>query len=100
MARRERPELLNGWNYIDEVPPPNGRQVLVTNNPVALDAHGGMSHIWISFVIKADKKTDGKWVGFTDSDRKIIDLIAWHPMPEPPCLPPNAPFARLKEQQQ
>ena len=73
------PELKNGWKYIKDDPPPEGRKVLVTNNPKALDAHGGMSHVWISFVIKSSDMTTG-FCGF-DRDHKLENLRAWHALP-------------------
>lgn len=70
--------LKNGWKLINDNPPPEGSQVLATNNPTARDAHGGMSHIWITYVIKSD---DGSFVGFDSRDTKIHNLVAWHSLP-------------------
>ena len=74
-----KPKLKNGWKYIKDDPPPESRKVLVTNNPKALDAHGVMSHVWISFVIKSSDMTTG-FCGFC-GDRKLEELVAWHALP-------------------
>lgn len=70
-------KYLNGWRCIFTDPPPEHIRVLLTNNPFARDAHGGMSHIWIAFPIK-----DGReYVAFDEGNRKIQSIMAWHPMP-------------------
>jgi hypothetical protein len=76
VKKRKIVKYQNGWLDFNDQMPPEERQVLVTNNPAALTAHGDMSHVWISFVIP-----DGNgYCGFA-GDRKIHDIIAWHPMP-------------------
>jgi len=70
-------EKNNGWRLIQNDPPPKGQRVLVTNNLVALDANGQMSHVWISTVRWSDE--DG-YYGY-EGNRKIYNLVAWHPLP-------------------
>lgn len=83
MAKKKKSALKGNWKWIDEELPPEGKNVLVTNNPEAKTAQGHMSHIWISCVYKSDDKNDGKYVGFTDF-HKLFNLVAWHELPEPP----------------
>lgn len=59
---------------------PEGRNVLVTNNINALDAHGDMSHIWIGFVTHA---IDGTYVSFDDGDNEVFNITHWMFLPNP-----------------
>lgn len=77
---KPKPKLKHGWKYIEDDPPPDCHKVLVTNNIKALNAHGDMSHIWISFVIKSSDMVTG-FRGF-DRDIKLNNLVAWHALPK------------------
>ena len=59
------------------------RRVLVTNNIKARDAHGQMSHVWIGFIIKSSEpKKYGKFITFTDSDQRVLDLTHYCEIPQ------------------
>jgi hypothetical protein len=65
-----------------------GARMLVTNNLHARDAHGGMSHVWISHIIEAsDPDRTGPYVGYDEGDRLIENLThcAAIPMACPIC---------------
>lgn len=70
--------LRNGWRDIANDPPPQGEDVIATNNPDARDRNGRMSHIWITSVYKEGRR----FVGFDSSMRKIEGLVAWHSLPD------------------
>lgn len=60
------------------------RHVLVTNNIKARDAHGGMSHVWIGFVIKSSEpKKYGKFTTFDGHDMQVCDLTHYCEIPMP-----------------
>ena len=69
------------WKKITKELP---RRVMVTNNLNARDADGGMSHVWIGFIIKsAEPKKYGKFVTFDEADRKICDITHYCEIPMP-----------------
>jgi hypothetical protein len=71
--------LANGWKRFRDQPPPDGLNVLVTNNPKALTAHGQMSHVWL--LIPVQSGLYGEWCGYDDGNLRIRDLVAWHSLP-------------------
>ena len=72
------------WRAITEADAAAKGRMLVTNNVSARDAHGGMSHVWIGFVIPSgDPKKYGKWVTFDEGDRMIHALTHCCPIPMP-----------------
>ena len=78
MAKKTKPKYINGWKCIFTDPPPEHGEVLLTNNPEARNAQGGMSHIWIGFPIKSGRT----FVTFDACDQKIHGVVAWHPLPD------------------
>jgi len=73
-------KLVNGWIYLSDQLPPKQKSVLVTNNPESKNAHGDMSHVWLCSSVHKDGK---RHCAFS-SDRKIENLVAWHPLPGHP----------------
>lgn len=60
------------------------RRVLVTNNLKARDAHGGMSHVWIGFIIKSSQpKMSGKFMTYDEGNRSICDISHYCEIPMP-----------------
>ena len=60
-------------SFEDELPVEN-KWTIVTNNINAVDAHGEMSHVWLtSFVTRSEKSG---YVTF-DADSKIMNLTHW-----------------------
>jgi len=56
--------------------PEKNRHIIVTNNLNSIDAHGNMSHVWLTLFFTASK-TEGSIITFDDADRKIINLTHW-----------------------
>jgi hypothetical protein len=50
------------------------RRVLVTNNFMARNSAGRMSHVWYVMPIQSE---DGSWTAFDEADRQIHDLTYW-----------------------
>lgn len=60
------------------------RRVLVTNNINARDAKGGMSHVWLGFIIKSsDPDRYGKFMCFDGGDMPVRDLTHYCEIPMP-----------------
>lgn len=69
------------WKKITKELP---NRVLVTNNIKARDADGGMSHVWITFVVESDDpERFGKFTGFDEANRRLFDLTHYHEIPMP-----------------
>ena len=60
--------------FKDAIPLPN-KHIIVTNNINARDAHGEMSHVWMTTFFNKSKQ-DGI-VTFDAADRKICYLTHW-----------------------
>jgi len=61
-------------SFKDELPVEN-KWIIVTNNIKAVDAHGEMSHVWLtSFVTRSEKSG---YVTFDAADSKIMNLTHW-----------------------
>lgn len=73
-----RLEMEQGWVGFMVKHPPKGHAVLVTNNLTAMDAHGCMAHVWITYPQLEDS---GEWVGFLDDGQRIRLLSHWMPLP-------------------
>jgi hypothetical protein len=73
-----------GWFPIEELPKEHYRYtMLLTNNIRAKDAYGRMSHIWAGFVIESSNpKEDGRFITYTDTDRKVRNLTHCCYIPE------------------
>ena len=71
----------SGWVLFADEPPPKDESVIATNNPLARDAHGRMSHVWILWPQKTD---EGEWIGFNDADCRVRNLVMWHRLPAAP----------------
>jgi hypothetical protein len=81
-AKARLAQARQGWRPITAADV--GKTMLVTNNIKARNAHGEMSHRWITWIQKADKpKETGKYVGFDCADRLIHDLTHCAPIPVP-----------------
>lgn len=69
-----RPEEFTSFS--DSLPEKN-KYIIVTNNIHAKNAHGEMSHVWLTiFYRKSDQPGHGI-VTFDEADRKILRLSHW-----------------------
>lgn len=72
---------MSNWKKITKELP---NRVLVTNNINARDAKGGMSHVWIALIIKsANPEQFGRFTGFDEADRRLVDLTHYCEIPTP-----------------
>ncbi len=63
-------------SFKEKKPAPN-KWIIVTNNLEAKNAHGEMSHVWLTtFYTKGSKDHEGI-VTFDSGDIKIINLTHW-----------------------
>ena len=60
-----------------ELKPKENKHIVVTNNIDAVNAHGEMSHVWMtSHAFKGSNKNDGI-ITFDAADRQIYNLTHW-----------------------
>lgn len=72
------------------------RQLLVTNNLMARNAHGEMSNLWL--VNSAHKANNGHWMAFDDAGRRIEMLTHWkYAMP---ALQPESTAPKQEERRE
>jgi hypothetical protein len=58
--------------------PKVNKWIIVTNNLFAKDAHGEMSHVWLTnFWASSDYKPDRGFVTFDAAERRIVGLTHW-----------------------
>lgn len=63
------------FTSFEEEKPEKNKYIIVTNNLNAKDAHGEMSHVWLT---NFWKKTDNMGViTFVDDSSKVINLTHW-----------------------
>jgi len=62
------------FKSFDELPVGN-KWIIVTNNIEAVDAHGEMSHVWLTAFFARSEQFG--FVTFDAADRKIINLTHW-----------------------
>lgn len=75
----------SGWISVnDRIPSSKDGAIIVTNNLIAVNAHGKKSHVWISTTgLYEDSTEAGSWCIFTDSERRISFVSHWRPaLPE------------------
>jgi len=65
-------------SFKDELPVEN-KWIIVTNNIKAVDAHGEMSHVWLtSFVVRSEEiGSNSDFVIFDDANCKVFGLTHW-----------------------
>jgi hypothetical protein len=65
---------------VHDTPTPNQGFLLVTNNILAKDAHGNMSHVWMTSMLHGPDK-DGFFSAFAHpSNQKIEQIAFWKPL--------------------
>ena len=65
------------FTSFEEALPEVNKWLIVTNNINAVDAHGEMSHVWLTtFYTKGSREGEGL-VTFDEGNRKIIGLTHW-----------------------
>lgn len=65
------------FTKFEDKKPAQHKWIVVTNNINAKNAHGEMSHVWMTtFYTEGSKKGEGL-VMFDDFDRKVINLTHW-----------------------
>lgn len=78
VGRRRKPKMKpDEFKNFEKEEPDQNKWIIVTNNINAKDAHGEMSHVWLTtFWIEGDLETEGI-ITFDGADRKIIGLTHW-----------------------
>ena len=57
--------------------PADNKWVIVTNNLDAKNAHGEMSHVWLTTIWMKGSQAHEGYVMFDEGDRKVIRLTHW-----------------------
>ena len=57
--------------------PDKNKWIIVTNNIDAKNAHGEMSHVWLTIFWALSEVNDFGIVTFDEMDRKIVNLTHW-----------------------
>ena len=74
-----RPEEFTSF---EKQEPEKNKHLIVTNNLTAKNAHGEMSHVWLTALFSINKTETGIIFGdgivtFDDANRRIIGLTHW-----------------------
>ena len=64
------------FTRFDDIEPDENKHLIVTNNINATDAHGEMSHVWLTTFWKRSEK-EGCIVSFDEADRMLLGLTHW-----------------------
>jgi hypothetical protein len=66
------------FTEFDKEKPAKNKWVIVTNNLNAINAHGEMSHVWLTtFWMESKESKKQGVITFDEDDRKIINLSHW-----------------------
>ena len=57
--------------------PDKNKWIIVTNNLDAKNAHGEMSHVWLTINFIQSSNPNGGLITYDERDRKIIRLTHW-----------------------
>ena len=66
---------INEFTSIDSELPEKFKHVIVTNNINAKNAHGEMSHVWMTSFLQHNKEEG--YLTFDAADRKIVGITHW-----------------------
>lgn len=64
------------FKSFDDETPEKKKWLIVTNNIAAKNAHGEMSHVWLT-TFWMDSKSSNEGIVTFDEDRQVIGLTHW-----------------------